>query len=112
MAAELLLIRDSQGTEYRVTLSGDGVTINDRQFQVERLGAGAMRVAGPRAITAFAAASEDTCWIFVNGDVFTFDVERGAPRRKRSAAAHGSLAAPMPATVRRVEAQPGQTVRR
>jgi biotin carboxyl carrier protein len=55
---------------------------------------------------------DDAQWVFLNGEVFRFEIERAGSRRRRSAASHGSLTAPMPATVRRIEAQMGQPVRR
>jgi biotin carboxyl carrier protein len=52
----------------------------------------------------------DTRWVFLNGEVFEFEVQRRGGRRASSH--HGSLAAPMSATVVRVIAAPGQTVKK
>jgi 3-methylcrotonyl-CoA carboxylase alpha subunit len=49
--------------------------------------------------------------VFLDGEVFEFEVQAEG-RRRRGAGHHGSLAAPMPATVLRVEAAPGDAVRR
>ena len=48
--------------------------------------------------------------MFLDGEVFEFEVVR--PGRKRSGSAHGSLSAPMPATVVRVNTQVGASVKR
>ena len=50
-------------------------------------------------------------WVFLDGEVFRFDVDTAATRR-RGGAHHGPLSAPMPATVIRIVAQPGATVKR
>jgi acetyl/propionyl-CoA carboxylase alpha subunit len=112
MAAEAFIVRDAEGTQFRVVSSAGGVTVDDRPIQAEAIGKGAIRVDGDRAGTAFTAAVDDAQWVFLNGEVFRFEIERAGGRRKRSGAAHGSLTAPMPATVRRIEAQAGQAVRR
>jgi biotin carboxyl carrier protein len=119
---ETLTVRDTQGTEYRVTISGGRVTVNDVALKAERLDDMTVRFgsseprdggqpSGARRAVVHAVSSGDTQWVFLDGRVFTFEVERAGSRRKRGAAA-GSLAAPMPATVRRIEVAPGQAVRR
>ena len=59
---------------------------------------------------AWAVADGDTRWVFLNGEVFTFEVQRQG--RRKPAAHHASLAAPMPATVLRINVAPGDTVKR
>ena len=60
---------------------------------------------------AWVAAAGDARWVYLDGRVYEMDVET-AGRRRRTASAHGSLSAPMPATVVRVDVSPGARVRR
>lgn len=64
-----------------------------------------------RAVVVPAAA---TTWVFIEGEVWTVDVEPAerAARRPRAAAGAEALMAPMPATVIRVLVEPGRDVRR
>jgi 3-methylcrotonyl-CoA carboxylase alpha subunit len=59
---------------------------------------------------AWTADSGDLRWVFVNGDVYVFEVERQTGRRRRRAAVQGSLSAPMPATVRKIAVAAGDHV--
>jgi 3-methylcrotonyl-CoA carboxylase alpha subunit len=59
---------------------------------------------------AWAIADGDTRWVFFDGDVYEFEVS--SPGRTRSGAHPGSLAAPMPATVVRIDAPAGTRVKR
>jgi biotin carboxyl carrier protein len=59
---------------------------------------------------AWSVADGDTRWVFLNGEVFEFEVQR--PGRRKPAAHHASLSAPMPATVLRINVAPGDTVKR
>ena len=112
MGEETLVVRDAEGNEFRVASSPGGVTVNGEPIQAETIGEGAIRLSGEDAGTAYSATVDGAQWVFLNGEVFRFEIERAGSRRRRSAAAHGSLTAPMPATVRRIEAQTGQAVRR
>jgi acetyl-CoA carboxylase biotin carboxylase subunit len=67
----------------------------------------------------FVAADRDTRWVFHEGDVYELAIDRtgtvtGArrDRRRRAAAHHGSLSAPMPASVRSINVEPGATVKK
>ena len=85
-----------------------------------RLDASAEQVAGGRVIVdglevepprrAYAVADGDTRWVFLNGEVYEFEVAREG--RRREAAHQGSLSAPMPATVVRINTPPGTAVKR
>jgi biotin carboxyl carrier protein len=122
VAGEKLTVRDAHGTDYVVEISAEGVAVNGVQLRTEYFDDRRLRIssrqepageeAGAGPATAYVAAAGDTLWVFLDGGVFVFQLERAAGRRKRSAAAAGSLTAPMPATVRRIEVQPGQVVRR
>ncbi|HXG54080.1 MAG TPA: biotin/lipoyl-containing protein [Vicinamibacterales bacterium] len=59
---------------------------------------------------AWAVASGDARWVYLDGEVFEF--ERQRPGRRQATAHQGSLSAPMPATVIRVVATPGAAVKR
>jgi len=105
----ILLLRDARG-EYRATIgeearvSIDGVTIAATVWAP-----GEVRVG--ETGRAWVASSGDVRWVFLDGDVFETELQPEG-RRRRVAAAHGSLSAPMPATVVRVEVSPGAAVRR
>jgi len=63
---------------------------------------------GDRVQRMFAAVSGGVTWVFHEGTVYRFEAPAAAQRR--GAHTHGSLAAPMPATVIRVDVAPGDTV--
>lgn len=82
-------------------------------LRVEPLQPGAYRVTqGERSWPVFAAGTRDTCWVFVNGRVLTLEVSSERARRRASVGAHEALSAPMPATVIKILAEPGQTVQK
>lgn len=84
----------------------------DREFVAETSGETVVvdgtAVAVPRRV--YAVEDGDRRWVFRDGDVFEFEVVRGG--RKRAAGHHGSLSAPMPATVIRVNTEVGAPVKR
>ena len=122
MAGRTVSVRDAEGTEYRIVVSDGRVTVNDVELRVEQIDSttvwlrpaeandGNERV--PRQTLVYTVASGGVHWVFLDGEVYRFEAEQTGGRRKRSASTTGSLTAPMPATVRRIEAQPGQVVRR
>jgi biotin carboxyl carrier protein len=57
---------------------------------------------------AYAVADGDKRWVFLDGEVYEFEVQRLG--RRRGAAHHSSLMAPMPATVIRINVAVGATV--
>ncbi len=119
MADRTITLRDANGTEYRVAMADERISVNDVVLNVAQLDDAAMRFRrtesseerGAPGSVAYAVSSGETQWVFLNGRVFTFEVEQPG-RRRGSRGVAGSLMAPMPATVRRIEAQPGQVVRR
>lgn len=82
--------------EFRVEVDGDRVVVDGQVVDVPA--------------RAHAVADGDKRWVFLDGEVFEFEVQR--PGRKRPAGHHGSLSAPMPATVLRVNIDVGASVRR
>ena len=123
MAGSTFSVRDAQGTEYRIALSGDRVTVNDVELHAEQIDEATVRLLAAEApdnpetrmrqTVAHVVAAAGIQWVFLNGEVYRFEAHQpAAGRRKRSALATGSLTAPMPATVRRIEVKPGQAVRR
>jgi biotin carboxyl carrier protein len=59
--------------------------------------------------SAWVAAAGETRWVFFDGQVFEFEVPREG-RRGSTGSARGSLSAPMPASVVRVDVAPGDRV--
>jgi biotin carboxyl carrier protein len=98
--------------EYLLEIVDAGtVRVGDRTFKIDADGTGSVRIAGDRTERAWTAAAGDTRWVFLDGRVYEFEVKRSGARR-RGGAHHGSLTAPMPATVRRVLVGTGDTVER
>lgn len=93
--AESFVLRHGD-REYRVEVHDDQVVVDGQN--VER----------PRR--AWSISDGDVRWVFLDGEVYEFEVQR--PGRRRSAAQHGSLTSPMPATVRKVAVEPGSIVRK
>ena len=82
--------------EFRVEIEGDRVLVDGTAVDVP--------------VRAEAVADGDTRWVFLDGEVYEFEVQRAG--RKRTAGHHGSLTAPMPATVVRVNTQTGARVKK
>ena len=66
---------------------------------------------GDRVEQVFAVAARGKTWIFHDGEVYEI-VAEGTAERRRGAQAHGSLTAPMPATVVAIKVAAGDTVKR
>jgi 3-methylcrotonyl-CoA carboxylase alpha subunit len=85
-------------------------------FEIASDGHGLLRIAGGRNTTAWAVTADDVKWVFVDGRVFELVEVRPGDRAKSTGPGHhvhhGSLTAPMPATVRRVAVKVGDTVAR
>ena len=81
---------------------------------VTPLGNGRFQVSdGERQRIAYAVATATQTWIFLDGR--TYVVDRSGRRQSRRGTHHddqAALASPMPATVARVNVQPGQAVAR
>ncbi len=109
--ARTTVLRDTAG-EHRATVADDGSVSVDGGRQIPTLvgPSGEVRVDDPPRL-AWTAAAGETRWVFLEGEVFELEVQPEG-RGRRTAAHQGSLSAPMPATVVRVDAAPGDTVRR
>lgn len=106
-----LILRDDR-SQRRVSIGADGqVLVDDVAVEAASAGESVVRV-GPNARqTAWVAAAGDVRWVYLDGEVFEIEVVRAGARR-RAGSGHGSLAAPMPATVVRIEVTPGAMVHR
>jgi biotin carboxyl carrier protein len=108
-----IVLRDEHGAEHRARIDPDGVvTVGDLPVSVRRDPDGSIRVLGEQSTVAWTTVAGDTVWVFLDGRVFLFERADGAGTRRRSAAHHGPLTAPMPATVRRIAVAPGDAVRK
>jgi biotin carboxyl carrier protein len=67
---------------------------------------------GASSRIAYAVASGRETWVFLDGRAFLVNATAGAGTRASVAPDSDALAAPMPATVVRIEVSPGQTVTR
>lgn len=106
-----IVIHDGQ-TEHRITVNDNGTVVVDATSVPVIVGTGGeIRIGENGAARAWVAAVADTRWVYLGGRVYELDVEL-AGRRRRSSSGPGSLSAPMPATVIRVEVSPGEQVRR
>ena len=105
----ILILRDSRG-EYRVTIGEKGrVSIEGVTMTATVSTRGEVRVG--ETGHAWVSSSGDIRWVFLDGEVFEIEVQPEG-RRRRAAVGPGSLSAPMPATVVRVEVSAGTAVRR
>ena len=110
MARRTVTLR-ADGRDYTVSLEPDRVRVDDQAVAIDPVGGGEFRIEGTPGTTAWAAVAGGTRWVFVDGRTYEFEVLRAAGRRGRGAQP-GSLTAPMPATVRRVDVSPGDAVKR
>lgn len=108
---QTLILRDDGG-ERRATVGENGeVSLDGAVVITAAAGPGEVRVGGGTGRVAWVAAAGDVRWVYLDGEVYEIEVLRAGARR-RGGSGHGSLSAPMPATVVRVDVSPGTTVRR
>src|SRR5918994_3712675 len=109
MVRQTLLLRDHRNREHAIEVGQDGsVSTGGRVIDVRRVHPGELRV-GERLV--WAASDGDIRWVFVDGQVYTFVLQRPGARVPRHARHEGSLSAPMPATVVKIMVSPGDEVR-
>lgn len=109
--ARTVTLRHGSDT-YTVTVEDGHVRVNggDR-ISALRGGDGVALVGDRPRRQAWIRASGDERWVFLDGQVYVFDAQtRGA--RRRPGGHHGTLMAPMPATVIRLQAGTGDRVSR
>ena len=107
-ASMLTLVAADDGLRHEVERFADGATIADQAIPVAHLHGGQYR-AGQRTLWAVNAGSER--WVFLDGRTYVFRVERSGEGPRTRAVDHAGHAAPMPATVTRLEVAPGDRVR-
>jgi biotin carboxyl carrier protein len=93
--ADILTLRFGE-REYRVEVRNGAVSVDGNPVELPR--------------RAWTAADRDTRWVFADGNAYAFEVVRGG--RRRAATVHGSLTAPMPATVRKILVEPGSVIQK
>lgn len=93
--ADVITLR-SGATDYRVELGKDAVLVDGTPVDQSR--------------HAWAVADGDIRWVFIDGEVFEFEVQRQG--RRKTAAHQGSLSAPMPATVIGINVAAGDAVKK
>ena len=99
-------------TEHLVTILDDGrVRVDEVEVSVKTNGDGSLRI-GPGGRIGWSVASANTRWVFLDGRVYEFEVQQAGRGRRRGGSHHGSLSAPMPATVRRIDVKVGDRVER
>lgn len=112
MAGGSWIIRDEAGREHRVSADSGTVTVNGAPFAVAAANDGSVRVLGQTQSLAWTAVSGTTRWVFLDGRVYVLEAEAPGGKRRARSAHHGTLTAPMPATVRKVSAGIGDDVQR
>lgn len=110
MAGRTITLR-ANGREYTVHVESGRVRVDGSDIAVTPVAAGEFRIEDSPATSAWAAVSGSTRWVFLDGRTYEFEAARPGARRARGIQP-GSLTAPMPATVRRVEVAPGDAVER
>jgi acetyl/propionyl-CoA carboxylase alpha subunit len=111
VAGRTLILR-TDTDEYRVSIDAGDVRINDRPgIPTRHAGPGEVRVGPGTGRRVWVASSGDARWVFLDGQVYELELQRPG-RRPAVSGSVGSLAAPMPASVVRVAASPGDRVRK
>ena len=107
------------------------ITIGDRTARVDRDATGGLVVDGGAAVDViygpvrgeivfrhgdrqhriFVVHSHEATWIFLDARTYVASVEAEGVARRRTVHGHGSVMAPMPATVIAVNVQPGDAVK-
>ena len=93
--ADIITLR-ARDREYKVQITPDGAIVDGLETAIPA--------------HAYAVADGDRRLVFLNGEVFEFEIARQG--RRRSAAHASSLSAPMPATVTRINIAAGDVVKK
>ena len=110
MSAPIIIKRGSE--EFRTAVHGSEVRIGDRRVRFIRQADGSLRFPDRPGGSAWTLSTKGGISVFLDGHVYEFEIEREGGRRRAGGRHHGSLTAPMPATVRRIEVSLGQRVER
>ena len=106
--ARAVTLRDAAG-EYTVRVTDGEATVDGAAPVSVRLeGDGVIRVDSGRA---WVRSTGEKRWVFFDGQVYVFETA-GTGRGRRSGSHQAALSAPMPATVIRLQAAPGDHVTR
>lgn len=96
------------------TLMASVITLRagDREFRAEFTKEGILIDGTPAAVPqhAFSVADGDRRLVFLDGEVYEFELQRQG--RRKATAHHSSLMAPMPATVIKINVEAGAAVRK
>jgi biotin carboxyl carrier protein len=107
----LTLLNDAREHQVEV-LDAERVRVDDRVYGVRREENDTFRVEGDTTKMVWSAIVGDVWWVFVDGHVYQLTEPRRLTKVRRPGSSHpGSLAAPMPATVRRVLVKSGASVK-
>jgi biotin carboxyl carrier protein len=112
MAGRTITLVDVRGDQaHQVEVLDDGrVRVDDGIYEVRGERDGSVRVIRNRATRCWTAVDGDTRSVFVEGRVYEL-AEQLPEVKARRAGHHGSLSAPMPATVRRILVKAGDSVK-
>ena len=89
--------------------AGADVVVDGTPLHLSRDGP-SLRIDGDLRGPAWTVADGTHRWVYFDGCAYDLEVQEEG--RRRTAATHGSLAAPMPATVRQIRIAPGDRVAR
>jgi biotin carboxyl carrier protein len=110
LMARTLVLRHGD-EDYTVTTGEGQAAVNGGEPAAVSLRPDGSLHVGEPPRTAWAVLDGDTRWVFLDGQVFTFEAVKPGSRR-RTAGHHGTLSAPMPATVVRIHVADGERVSR
>jgi biotin carboxyl carrier protein len=113
VADRTVTLRDEGGRLCSATQQASGaVRVEGLEIAISAAADGSLVVSGRERRTVWTAVSRGVCWVFIDGEVFTFEVDQPVRRRIQRAADQGPIEAPMPATVRHIAVAPGDQVSR
>ena len=107
------LVLGTRGRDYTVeVLHDDSIRVDGQQLRVRAAADGSLQISGEFVQRAWSITLGETRWVFFDGRVFEFSAQRSGRGGRRLGHHHGTLSAPMPATVRHIVVATGDAVRR